>query len=95
MLNMDLLERIARGEREFRVASDAPAVEQAAFDQLVKEAQDLRVAGLVAALHPGGKATAAGSHWHTLEVMPPGVTEDGRLALRRAGRDSSTTGAGD
>lgn len=93
MLNMDLLERIARGEREFRVDAHAPAEVRAAFDQLLEEAQDLRVAGLVGPLRPGGSDPGAGSPWHTLEVMPPGVTDEGRALLHRDGRDPSARGA--
>lgn len=87
MTNLDLLARIARGERSFGIGDPVDAELQAEFDQLVRDARQLAVYGLTGALRPQRVTASDGPHWRSLDVLAPGVTPAGIAALRRAGHE--------
>jgi hypothetical protein len=94
MPNLELLARIAGGERAFHVAPRASADERAAFDQLVCDVRHLTALGYTGSLRAGRHADDDGPPGRSLEILSPGITTAGTAALRRAGLDITGEFAG-
>lgn len=82
-VNLELLARIARGERSFRAPPLPEPEAQEQFHQLVADVRQLAVAGYILAIRRSGEW--AMSDQAALDITAPGITPAGLAALRQAG----------